>query len=265
MKFTNIFNTHELRYGFDIEINNYDADLNETWYRFFGPARRRFRLVHPGAAVRRRRLGHTVNMAFFAQDAWRLTSNLQLNLGVRYERQALDSANDVAVAGESDAEACTAHGECRSVNSLTLTNNWAPRLGLSWDPLRNGRSKIYGFWGRFYEAIPLDMNIRAINGERYVIPQHVNQIPLNSNTWFNVNGSPLAVNGPWTVRRTSSLTALTPLDEDLKSQYEDQFIIGGEYQIGAVWSLACRYVDRAASTHHRGHRHVHRSRPIRSR
>ena len=41
-----------------------------------------------------------------------------------------------------------------------------------------------------------------------------------------------------------SLTALTPLDEDLKSQYEDQFIIGGEYQIGPVWSVGARYVDR---------------------
>ena len=104
--------------------------------------------------------------------------NVQLNLGLRYERQTLSSANDVAIGGESDAEACTAHGECRTVDSLTLTNNWAPRLGASWDPLSNGRSKVYAFWGRFYEAIPLDMNIRAINGERYIIPQHVSNVPL---------------------------------------------------------------------------------------
>ncbi len=37
---------------------------------------------------------------------------------------------------------------------------------------------MYAFWGRFYEAIPLDMNIRAINGERYVIMQHVSNVPL---------------------------------------------------------------------------------------
>jgi outer membrane receptor protein involved in Fe transport len=243
VKFTNIFDTHEVRYGFDSEWNSYDADLNETWFRFFGPSapfasyiqERQYAVV--GA-------GHTTNTAWFAQDAWRLTPNLQLNLGIRYEQQALDSANDVAIAGASDAEACTAHGECRTVSNLNLKNNWAPRLGVSWDPVGNGRSKVYGFWGRFYEAIPLDMNIRAINGENYVIPQHVSNVPLNSNNWYNNNGSPLAQNGPWTVRRTSSLTALTPLDEDLKTQYEDQFIVGGEYQIGAVWSVGARYVDR---------------------
>ncbi len=61
-------------------------------------------------------------------------------------------------------------------DGLSLNNNWAPRLGVSWDPLGNGKSKIYGFWGRFYEAIPLDMNIRAINGEDYIITQYVNPV-----------------------------------------------------------------------------------------
>ncbi len=242
-KLTNIFNTHELRYGFDVEVNKYDADLNETWFRFFGPSQgsasyiqeREYAVVGSG---------RTINAAWYAQDAWRPLSNVQLNLGLRYELQTLSSANDVAIGGESDAEACTAHGECRTVDSLTLTNNWAPRLGVSWDPLNNGRSKVYAFWGRFHEAIPLDMNIRAINGERYVIPQHVSNVPLNSNNWFNPNGSPLARNGPWTVRSTTRLTALTPLDEDLKSQYQDQLIVGGEYQIGAMWSVGARYIDR---------------------
>ena len=243
-KLTNVFNTHELRYGFDVEVNKYDADLNETWFRFFGPSagvlRRTSRSGSTPSSVRAVRS----NAAWYAQDAWRPLSNVQLNLGLRYELQTLSSANDVAIGGESDAEACTAHGECRTVDSLTLTNNWAPRLGVSWDPSNNGRSKVYAFWGRFYEAIPLDMNIRAINGERYVIPQHVSNVPLNSNNWFNPNGSPLARNGPWTVRSTTRLTALTPLDEDLKSQYQDQFIVGGEYQIGAVWSVGARYIDR---------------------
>ena len=242
-KFTNVFNNHDIRYGFDVEMNNYNADLQETWYRFFGPAFGFASYIQERAyAVQGE--GSTINMAWFAQDSWKIASNVQLNLGLRYELQKLDSANDVAISGESDAEACTAHGECRTTDGLTLTKNWAPRLGVSWDPMKNGRSKVYGFWGRFYEAIPLDMNIRAINGERYVIPQHVSNVPLNSNNWFNPNGSPLANNGPWTVRRTSNLVFVTPLDEDLKSQYEDQLIIGGEYQFGPVWSVGARYVNR---------------------
>ena len=242
-RLTNVFGRHELRYGVDVEINSYDSNVAETWYRFFGPS------FGFGTYVQERNYsvvgkGSTSNSAFFIQDGWKIAPNVQLNLGLRYEEQWLDSANDVAVSGESDAVACTVDLECRTVDNLKLKNNWAPRLGISWDPLRDGRSKIYGFWGRFYEAIPLDMNIRAVNGERYIITQYVNGATLNSSNWFNPSGSPLATNGPWGVRRVSTLTAITPLDEDLKSQYEDQFIIGGEYQFRPAWSVGARFIDR---------------------
>ena len=64
VKFTNVFNTHELRYGFDTEFNNYDADLNETWYRFFGDARGGFASYIQERALRGRRHGH-------ARSTWR--------------------------------------------------------------------------------------------------------------------------------------------------------------------------------------------------
>jgi outer membrane receptor protein involved in Fe transport len=243
VKLTSIVGNHEARYGVDIERNDYEADLHETWFRFFGPSGEFASYIQERQYFVQGQ-GTTSNAAFFAQDDWRIVPNVTLNLGLRYELQRLDSANGVAVSGQSDAEACTAHGECRIVDGLSLTDGWAPRLGLSWDPMSNGRSKIYGFWGRFYESIPFNMNIRAINGERYVIPQHVSQVPLNSSNWFNPNGSPLARNGPWTVRRTSTLTALTPLDEDLKTQYEDQVIIGGEYQFMPAWNFGVRFVNR---------------------
>ena len=243
VKLTNVFGGHEARYGVDVEINNYTADLHETWFRFFGPSgtfasyiqERRYAVQGEGT---------TRNSAFFAQDDWRVTPNLTLNLGLRYELQRLNSANKVAIAGQSDAVACTVDLDCRTVDGLSLTNNWAPRLGASWDPMGNGRTKIYGFWGRFFEAIPLDMNIRAINGERYVIPQWVSQVPLNSSNWYNPSGTPLASHGPWTVRRTSNLVNITPLDQDLKSQYEDQLIVGGEYQFTPAWSVGVRFVNR---------------------
>ena len=42
---------------------------------------------------------------------------------------------------------------------------WSPRIGLSWDPTKDGRSKIYGHYGRYYEKIPLDMAVRVFSGE----------------------------------------------------------------------------------------------------
>ncbi len=43
----------------------------------------------------------------------------------------------------------------------------APRIGFTWDFARNGRSKLYGHWGTFYQAIPLNLNIRSFGNEQY--------------------------------------------------------------------------------------------------
>ena len=41
----------------------------------------------------------------------------------------------------------------------------APRIGLLYDWTKEGRSKIYAHWGRFYESIPMDINDRSFGGE----------------------------------------------------------------------------------------------------
>ena len=247
LKFTNFFGNHELRYGIDVERNKYDADLHELWYRYFGYSGSRGGYYIQGRDYSVKGKGTTTNGAIFLQDQWKISPSLQLSLGLRYEEQRLDSANNVAVgASAAEGEACNADvTACRTVDKLNLKNNWAPRIGLTWDPLKNGRSKIYGFWGRFYEAIPLDMNIRAINGERYIITQWVNPNPaINESTWHNPTGSPLDINGTWNIRTQSSLTALTPLDEDLKAQYQDEWVLGGDFQFAKSWSVGARFVDR---------------------
>jgi hypothetical protein len=113
--------------------------------------------------------------------------------------------------------------------------------------MKNGRSKIYGFWGRYFESVPLNMNIRAINGEQYLIKYYGNAAELTSDNWYNPNGSPLAIHGPWTQFRDVSLTVITPLDENLKTQFQDEWVLGGEYQFGGYWSAGVRYVHRDLS------------------
>ncbi|MEO8137641.1 MAG: TonB-dependent receptor, partial [Betaproteobacteria bacterium] len=244
VKFTNILGKHEFRYGVDVERNNYSADLQETWYRFFGPA------FGFGTYVQERNYsvkgaGSTLNSALFVQDSWRIASNVRLNAGLRYETQRLNSAKGVAIAGASDAEACTSGGVCRNVDGLTLGGHIAPRIGMVWDPMKNGRTKIYGSWGRYFENVPLNINIRAINGESYIITQYVNNATLTSDNWFNTGGSPLALHGPWSVRRVSTLDAITPLDENLQTQYQDEWIIGSDYQFSNYWTAGARYVHRS--------------------
>lgn len=239
IKMSNFVGAHEFRYGIDIENNVYNADTHEVWYRYFGDysdstdyiQERDYSVAGEGK---------TANRAAFLQDSWKLLPNLQLNLGVRYEEQELDSANDVTVSHEFDADGFPIY---EKVDSLQLDGNWAPRLGLVWDPANTGRTKVYAFAGRFFEAIPLDLNIRAINGERYVVRYWESDTDLNSDTWVNPTGSPIGA-GFTRWRNDRVLGTTTAIDADLKAQYQDEVILGGEYQFASAWSGGIRLVNR---------------------
>jgi hypothetical protein len=48
---------------------------------------------------------------------------------------------------------------------MTLTGLFAPRVGVLYDWTREGRSKLFAHWGRFYESIPMDLSDRSFSGE----------------------------------------------------------------------------------------------------
>ena len=86
----------------------------------------------------------TQNASFYAQDSYKVISNLSINYGIRWERQ---------------------HVLGRDADAGFAVSNWAPRVGVVWDPTSTGKAKVYANWGRFYENIPQDINIRAFGGE----------------------------------------------------------------------------------------------------
>ena len=52
---------------------------------------------------------------------------------------------------------------------MIQTNEWQPRLGVVWDPLGDGTSKVYAFAGRFSYGLPTDLAIRVYGAEMFVV------------------------------------------------------------------------------------------------
>jgi outer membrane receptor protein involved in Fe transport len=87
--------------------------------------------------------------SFYIQDDWKVTKNLQLNLGLRWDYQQSYSAGGVSYLKLND-----------------FKSNMQPRVGFAWDFTGEGRGKVFANFARFIETpIPLDVNIRASGGE----------------------------------------------------------------------------------------------------
>lgn len=166
---------------------------------------------------------YTNTESFYIQDDFKLTKNVQFNLGLRWDYQQA-YGND---------------GSYLKLNSFM--DNMQPRAGLIWDFTGQGRGKLFINYARFLETpIPLDVNVRA--------GSDTSQIDKN----FNVS-LPGAPNGAISTP-LSGFAALnlghgrTPIDNGLEPQTVNEVAAGIEYEIVKDLALGFRGVYRAQGT-----------------
>jgi outer membrane receptor protein involved in Fe transport len=91
--------------------------------------------------------------AGFFQDDWRITPRLTLNLGLRYEFSTVvnDSQDRMTNFVPNVGVVQVGHGISRPYQSNGT--NFAPRLGVAWDPSGNGKTVVRAGAGIIYEVI----------------------------------------------------------------------------------------------------------------
>jgi hypothetical protein len=179
-QFTNDFawtrGVHSLKFGFDMRrehmfiafINRPNGDLafNGVWS---GNAAADFLLGLP-SLFRRTTTNQAQDgvgwlYAGYVQDEWRPMSNLTVSAGLRYELalpfvDANDALNAFHPGKQSvrfpDAPMNLVYPGDPGIPRGTYPtdkNNFAPRLGVVWDPFGHGRTSVRAAWGVFYDVL----------------------------------------------------------------------------------------------------------------
>jgi hypothetical protein len=188
--------------------------------------------------------GNTLNWSVYLRDSWQIRPNLTLNAGVRYEEQRLRYAGFL----QNKTDPLT--GEQLGTNAMTLAGNISPRIGLLYDWTKEGRSKIYGHWGRFYESVPMDINTRSFGGEvfyRQIFSTGScggTEDPLFQPGFGGYDGAP-CVNTTAQAGQNELLGASgVYVAPGIKAQYMDEAIAGFEYEVMDDLKIGVSYQNR---------------------
>jgi hypothetical protein len=92
------------------------------------------------------------NHSFFFQDSWSIARGLTINGGIRIEKENLPAENQPS-------------GAISNPINFSWGDKIAPRIGAAWDPFRNGKMKIFGGYGQFYDQMKLNLAISSFGGQ----------------------------------------------------------------------------------------------------
>jgi outer membrane receptor protein involved in Fe transport len=225
---TKLLGNHSLRFGADIRytklfnLSAFDSKGTFTFNNladFLNNNAFSFRQAVNEATFDARQ--HTT--FFFFQDDYKVTRDLTLNIGMRYEYNTVPLDGFFGAANDEIAAALVP----RPVRPDK--NNWAPRVGFAYSPSNGGAlfgdglTVIRGGYGIGYDV--LFYNIATVNASNYprVVTQLVNNV---------TNQYPTLLPKEATVAPFNPLTAFVNANEDLQSPTSHYYSLSVQRQFG---------------------------------
>jgi len=231
-KATNLIGRHQIRYGLDAEHLDYINTINRTGPTFTLPDGTQsatgaeieilpddtFGRIYRVVRANTRNVADTSQnyQALFVQDTWKVLPNLTINPGLRYEHQHLTG----------------------TLADVSFGNQWAPRIGATWDPMGKNKMKVFGSWGWYFTRMPNDLAARALSPDA----------GISRADYFDANLTQPIPDGTLAAGTTSHFLqqGVTPdqIDPNVRAMYVNEVLGGVEYEAAPGLNVGVHYVHR---------------------
>ena len=175
--------------------------------------------------------------AYFIQGKYSWNNRLFVKAGLRWDEETMHGRNSDFKFKASDA--------------------MAPRISITLDPAGDGKNKVYAFFGKYFEKVPLDLNVRSLSQE----------IGVSRSDYYGMNGTYSALvnpiqNGtpiidvnkytghvsnltPVTTHYLGSAGFLTPVLPGTKLPYTNEYVVGWDTQVAEGLGISNRIIYRS--------------------
>jgi hypothetical protein len=170
----------------------------------------------------------------FIQDSWTVNNKLTVNAGLRTENENVPAFDN----GETN------HLGANPID-FGMADKIAPRAGFAYDLKGNGRSKIYGSWGMFYDIFKLELPQGSFGGQKWIEYYYTLDTPEYTSLIQGANCPP-ACPGTLITSTNFRLPSLNQGDvqSNLKPMRSQEVAIGFDQQINNLMAFGVRYVHK---------------------
>jgi hypothetical protein len=194
-------------------------------------------------------------LAFYIQDDYKVTRNLTLNLGLRWDANIgnlPDQTNNRTIQilqqiNHPRAQAITADPERLSRTTPSWTE-FQPRVGFAWDPNGAGRTVIRGGYGIFYDQLFQNLTLFSLTQTNPVLYQTIlsltnTDVGTGQLPTFRFGVDPLPQPPPGFSIADLAVGGFGRInDPDASEPYVQKFSIGMEHQLSDTMTVSSDYV-----------------------